>query len=50
LPGVADRVMVAVPGTLKNAEWTGNPVRAEIARIPGCPTSDSQAGKGRCGC
>jgi len=34
LAGVADRVMVAFPGTLKNAEWTGNPVRAEIARIP----------------
>jgi UDP-N-acetylglucosamine--N-acetylmuramyl-(pentapeptide) pyrophosphoryl-undecaprenol N-acetylglucosamine transferase len=26
--------MVAFPGTLKNAEWTGNPVRAEIAGIP----------------
>ncbi|MGH8675030.1 MAG: undecaprenyldiphospho-muramoylpentapeptide beta-N-acetylglucosaminyltransferase, partial [Burkholderiales bacterium] len=34
LAGVADRVLVAFPGTLKNAEWTGNPVRAEIARIP----------------
>jgi UDP-N-acetylglucosamine--N-acetylmuramyl-(pentapeptide) pyrophosphoryl-undecaprenol N-acetylglucosamine transferase len=34
LAGVADRVMVAFPGVLKNAEWTGNPVRAEIARIP----------------
>ena len=34
LAGVADRVMVAFPGTLKNAEWTGNPVRAEIAQIP----------------
>ena len=34
LAGVADRVMVAFPGTLKNAEWTGNPVRAEIAGIP----------------
>ena len=34
LAGVADRVLVAFPGALKNAEWTGNPVRAEIARIP----------------
>ena len=34
LAGVADRVMVAFPGALKKAEWTGNPVRAEIARIP----------------
>jgi len=33
LAGVADCVMVAFPGTLKNAEWTGNPVRAEVARI-----------------
>ena len=34
LAGVADRVMVAFPGALKNAEWTGNPVRADIAAIP----------------
>jgi UDP-N-acetylglucosamine--N-acetylmuramyl-(pentapeptide) pyrophosphoryl-undecaprenol N-acetylglucosamine transferase len=34
LAGIADRVMVAFPDTLKKAEWTGNPVRAEIARIP----------------
>ena len=33
LARVADRVMVAFPGALKNAEWTGNPVRAEIAAI-----------------
>ena len=33
LAGVADRVFVAFPGALKNAEWTGNPVRAEIARL-----------------
>jgi len=31
LAGVADRVLVAFPGALQNAEWTGNPVRAEIA-------------------
>lgn len=33
LAGVADRVFVAFPGALRNAEWTGNPVRAEIASI-----------------
>ncbi|HEX5612757.1 MAG TPA: undecaprenyldiphospho-muramoylpentapeptide beta-N-acetylglucosaminyltransferase, partial [Burkholderiales bacterium] len=34
LAGVADRVLVAFPDALKKAEWTGNPVRAEIVRIP----------------
>ena len=34
LAGVADRKLEAFPGALKNAEWTGNPVRGEIARIP----------------
>ena len=34
LAGVADRVLVAFPGALKNGEWTGNPVRAEIVRMP----------------
>jgi UDP-N-acetylglucosamine--N-acetylmuramyl-(pentapeptide) pyrophosphoryl-undecaprenol N-acetylglucosamine transferase len=41
IPGLAnrvlarfcDRVMVAFPGALPGAEWTGNPVRAEIAAI-----------------
>jgi len=33
LAAVADKVMVAFPGVLKGAEWTGNPVRAEIAAI-----------------
>src|SRR5260221_2893585 len=33
LAGVCDKVMVAFPGTMKGAEWTGNPVRAEIAAI-----------------
>jgi UDP-N-acetylglucosamine--N-acetylmuramyl-(pentapeptide) pyrophosphoryl-undecaprenol N-acetylglucosamine transferase len=33
LAGVADRVLVAFPGALKNGEWTGNPVRAAIAAI-----------------
>jgi UDP-N-acetylglucosamine--N-acetylmuramyl-(pentapeptide) pyrophosphoryl-undecaprenol N-acetylglucosamine transferase len=34
LAGVADRVLVAFPDALKKAEWTGNPVRAEIVRMP----------------
>lgn len=33
LAAVADKVMVAFPNTLKDAEWTGNPVRAEIAAL-----------------
>ena len=33
LSQVSDKVMVAFPDTLKGAEWTGNPVRAEIAAI-----------------
>ena len=33
LAGVADRSLAAFPDALKNAEWTGNPVRAEIAAI-----------------
>jgi UDP-N-acetylglucosamine--N-acetylmuramyl-(pentapeptide) pyrophosphoryl-undecaprenol N-acetylglucosamine transferase len=34
LRGVADRAFEAFPGALKSAEWTGNPVRAEIAHLP----------------
>jgi len=34
LGGVADKTMVAFPGALKNAEWTGNPVRADISAMP----------------
>jgi UDP-N-acetylglucosamine--N-acetylmuramyl-(pentapeptide) pyrophosphoryl-undecaprenol N-acetylglucosamine transferase len=34
LAGVADKALVAFPDALKNAEWTGNPVRADIAAIP----------------
>lgn len=30
---VCDKVMQAFPGTLKGAEWTGNPVRADIAAL-----------------
>jgi len=33
LAGIADKAMVAFPDALKDAEWTGNPVRAEIAAI-----------------
>ncbi len=34
LAGVADKVMVAFPEALKRAEWTGNPVRRDIAAVP----------------
>ena len=33
LAGVSDKVMVAFPETLRGAEWTGNPVRTEIASL-----------------
>jgi UDP-N-acetylglucosamine--N-acetylmuramyl-(pentapeptide) pyrophosphoryl-undecaprenol N-acetylglucosamine transferase len=33
LAGVSDKVMVAFPGALSKAEWTGNPVRVDIASI-----------------
>jgi UDP-N-acetylglucosamine--N-acetylmuramyl-(pentapeptide) pyrophosphoryl-undecaprenol N-acetylglucosamine transferase len=33
LAALADKAMVAFPGALKNAEWTGNPVRTEIAAL-----------------
>ena len=33
LAQVSDKVMVAFPDALKGAEWTGNPVRADIAAI-----------------
>ncbi|HET7365148.1 MAG TPA: undecaprenyldiphospho-muramoylpentapeptide beta-N-acetylglucosaminyltransferase [Burkholderiales bacterium] len=33
LAGVSDKVMVGFPQALRQAEWTGNPVRAEIAAI-----------------
>lgn len=38
LAKVADRVLCAFPDALPNSEWTGNPVRAELAAIPE-PTS-----------
>jgi UDP-N-acetylglucosamine--N-acetylmuramyl-(pentapeptide) pyrophosphoryl-undecaprenol N-acetylglucosamine transferase len=34
LAGVADKTMSAFPQALKGAEWTGNPVRCEIAALP----------------
>jgi len=34
LSAVSDKVMVAFPGALRNAEWTGNPVRRDIAALP----------------
>ena len=33
LAGVSDKVMVAFPDALKKAEWTGNPVRGQIASM-----------------
>ena len=33
LAGIADRSLTAFPDALRNGEWTGNPVRAEIAAI-----------------
>jgi UDP-N-acetylglucosamine--N-acetylmuramyl-(pentapeptide) pyrophosphoryl-undecaprenol N-acetylglucosamine transferase len=34
LAKLAKRVLVAFPDALPNAEWTGNPIRAELARVP----------------
>ncbi|MEO8164251.1 MAG: undecaprenyldiphospho-muramoylpentapeptide beta-N-acetylglucosaminyltransferase [Betaproteobacteria bacterium] len=34
LAHLADRILVAFPNALKNATWTGNPVRREIAQLP----------------
>ena len=34
LAKVADRVLCAFPDALPDSEWTGNPVRAELATIP----------------
>ena len=33
LAGLADKTMVAFPGALARAEWTGNPVRADIGAL-----------------
>src|SRR5678816_331561 len=45
LAGVSDKVMVAFPNALRGAEWTGNPVRADIAALP----SPDQRFTGRAG-
>ncbi|WP_118182266.1 undecaprenyldiphospho-muramoylpentapeptide beta-N-acetylglucosaminyltransferase [Paraburkholderia phosphatilytica] len=34
LAKLAKRVLVAFPNALPNAEWTGNPIREELARTP----------------
>jgi UDP-N-acetylglucosamine--N-acetylmuramyl-(pentapeptide) pyrophosphoryl-undecaprenol N-acetylglucosamine transferase len=34
LARISDKVMAGFPQALKGAEWTGNPVRADIAAIP----------------
>jgi UDP-N-acetylglucosamine--N-acetylmuramyl-(pentapeptide) pyrophosphoryl-undecaprenol N-acetylglucosamine transferase len=34
LARIADTVLEAFPGTLPDADWTGNPVRADIAALP----------------
>ncbi|HVB47643.1 MAG TPA: undecaprenyldiphospho-muramoylpentapeptide beta-N-acetylglucosaminyltransferase [Burkholderiales bacterium] len=43
LAALADKVMVAFPGTLKKGEWTGNPVRAEITAL--APPGERYAGR-----
>ncbi len=35
LARVADRVLVAFPGALAGAQWSGNPVRGNVAALPG---------------
>ncbi len=45
LAKLANRVMAAFPGTLKRAQWTGNPVRAAIAAV----TAPAQRFAGRSG-
>ncbi|MSQ87654.1 MAG: undecaprenyldiphospho-muramoylpentapeptide beta-N-acetylglucosaminyltransferase [Betaproteobacteria bacterium] len=43
LAGLADKTLAGFPDALKNAEWTGNPVRAEIAAI--APPAARYAGR-----
>ncbi len=43
LAGVADRVLEAFPKTIGGAEWTGNPVRHEIAAL--APPAERFAGR-----
>jgi UDP-N-acetylglucosamine--N-acetylmuramyl-(pentapeptide) pyrophosphoryl-undecaprenol N-acetylglucosamine transferase len=35
LAGVADRILTGFPDVLKKGDWVGNPVRPEIAALPG---------------
>jgi UDP-N-acetylglucosamine--N-acetylmuramyl-(pentapeptide) pyrophosphoryl-undecaprenol N-acetylglucosamine transferase len=44
LASVADVTMTAFPGALKNAECTGNPVRADVASL--APPAERFAGRG----
>jgi len=44
LAALADRTLVAFPDALRNAEWTGNPVRAEVAAL--APPAQRYAGRG----
>lgn len=44
LAAVADKAMTAFPDALKGAEWTGNPVRREIAAM--APPEQRFAGRG----
>ncbi|MFN0163282.1 MAG: undecaprenyldiphospho-muramoylpentapeptide beta-N-acetylglucosaminyltransferase [Burkholderiales bacterium] len=43
LARLADRVMTAFPDTLPNAQWVGNPVRAEITAL--APPAERYAGR-----
>jgi UDP-N-acetylglucosamine--N-acetylmuramyl-(pentapeptide) pyrophosphoryl-undecaprenol N-acetylglucosamine transferase len=45
LARLADKVLVAFPGALSNAEWTGNPIRQEIVKLP----APEQRFRGRAG-
>jgi UDP-N-acetylglucosamine--N-acetylmuramyl-(pentapeptide) pyrophosphoryl-undecaprenol N-acetylglucosamine transferase len=45
LAQVSDKVMVAFPDALKGGEWTGNPVRSEIAAVA-APENRFQGRKG----
>ncbi|KAF1029493.1 MAG: UDP-N-acetylglucosamine--N-acetylmuramyl-(pentapeptide) pyrophosphoryl-undecaprenol N-acetylglucosamine transferase [Burkholderia plantarii] len=46
LARLAKRVLVAFPGALPNAEWTGNPIREDLTRTP-APASRYAAREGR---
>jgi UDP-N-acetylglucosamine--N-acetylmuramyl-(pentapeptide) pyrophosphoryl-undecaprenol N-acetylglucosamine transferase len=47
LAGVADRILTGFPRVMGKGEWTGNPVRAEIAALPG-PQVRYASRVGRC--